>query len=153
MVGFTLGFTTYGWVFRVLVVFVSLFSFLRWNSGNLMFYRIRAILILILFTVFCTKNFLFFYAFFEFSLIPISLIILLWGYQPERVGAFFYMIFYTVFASMPLLGLLIISHGKSVTRFSELGFYSRRIDGVFIFTEIFLIAGFMVKLPAYGVHL
>lgn len=50
-----------------------------------------------------------FYFFFEFSLLPTFLLILKWGYQPERLQAGIYMIMYTVSASLPLLvGLLVI---------------------------------------------
>lgn len=44
-----------------------------------------------------------FYIFFESSLIPIFLIIIGWGYQPERIRASLYLLFYTLAASLPLL--------------------------------------------------
>jgi NADH-ubiquinone oxidoreductase chain 4 len=54
-------------------------------------------------------NTLAFYTFFELSLIPILLIILGWGYQPERLQAGLYMMLYTLFGSIPLLfGLIYV---------------------------------------------
>uniref|UniRef100_T1JLP5 NADH-ubiquinone oxidoreductase chain 4 n=1 Tax=Strigamia maritima TaxID=126957 RepID=T1JLP5_STRMM len=37
------------------------------------------------------------------SLIPIVLLVFGWGYQPERLEAGYYLIFYTLFGSLPLL--------------------------------------------------
>jgi len=48
-----------------------------------------------------------FYCWFEFSIIPIFIIILGWGYQPERIIASVTILFYTVSASLPLLILII----------------------------------------------
>jgi len=48
-------------------------------------------------------DFLWFYVRFEASLIPTLVLILGWGYQPERIQAGTYFIFYTIFASLPLL--------------------------------------------------
>jgi len=44
-----------------------------------------------------------FYFFFEASLIPTLIIIMGWGYQPERIQAGLYFLFYTLAASLPLL--------------------------------------------------
>jgi hypothetical protein len=45
-------------------------------------------------------------------LLPISLIILGWGYQPERSSAFVYMFLFTVRAALPLL-LILLGLGAS----------------------------------------
>jgi NADH-ubiquinone oxidoreductase chain 4 len=72
------------------------------NSSSLFsFFLISLNLILI--TTFLITNILHFYFMFEASLIPILLIILGWGYQPERLQAGIYIIIYTVAASLPLL--------------------------------------------------
>jgi NADH-ubiquinone oxidoreductase chain 4 len=60
---------------------------------------------------FWSLNFLGFYFFFEGSLIPTFLIILGWGYQPERLQAGVYFIFYTVTSSLPLLLSLLTMYG------------------------------------------
>jgi NADH-ubiquinone oxidoreductase chain 4 len=44
-----------------------------------------------------------FYLFFESSLIPTVFLILGWGYQPERLQAGIYLLFYTLLASLPIL--------------------------------------------------
>jgi NADH-ubiquinone oxidoreductase chain 4 len=43
------------------------------------------------------------------SLIPTIIIIMGWGYQPERLQAGIYFLFYTLSASLPLLLVLIYS--------------------------------------------
>ena len=44
-----------------------------------------------------------FYLFFERRLIPTLFLILGWGYQPERLQAGVYLLFYTLLVSLPLL--------------------------------------------------
>lgn len=55
-----------------------------------------------------------FYIFFEASLIPTFLLVIGWGYQPERLQARMYLMLYTITASLPLLlsiGMIGISSG------------------------------------------
>ena len=65
---------------------------------------------IILYCTFRKIGILSFYVFFfESRLIPTSFLILGWGYQPERVQAGIYLLFYTLLASLPLLvGILFI---------------------------------------------
>lgn len=58
---------------------------------------------LILIVAFRTSSILSFYIFFEASLIPTFLLVLGWGYQPERLQAGLYLLLYTITASLPLL--------------------------------------------------
>ena len=60
-------------------------------------------LLIILYLTFSSVNLFLFYVFFESSLIPTLLLILWWGYQPERLQAGLYLLFYTLLASLPLL--------------------------------------------------
>jgi len=48
-----------------------------------------------------------FYILFERSLLPTLLMILLFGYQPEKLQAGQYLLLYTVLASLPLLFTLL----------------------------------------------
>jgi len=61
------------------------------------------ILVIILVFAFLMSNVIYFYFFFEASLIPTLILILGWGYQPERLQAGIYIMIYTVAASLPLL--------------------------------------------------
>ena len=69
-------------------------------------------LMFILIVTFRVRNFFSFYFFFEASLVPTLLIILGWGYQPERLQAGIYFLFYTLAASLPLLLLLVYFYGE-----------------------------------------
>ena len=112
------------------------------------------IIILIILTLcmsFYVDNFLLYYIWFEISLIPIFIIILGWGYQPERILASVIIFFYTISASLPLLLCIIyIIHFLGSLDYSCIltrSFSARA--GI----SLFLILGFIVKLPCFGFHL
>lgn len=69
---------------------------------SLFIFNIR-FLLLILICTFRTINLFMFYLFFEGSLVPVLLLILGWGAQPERIQAGLYLLFYTIVVSLPLL--------------------------------------------------
>jgi len=50
-----------------------------------------------------------FYVLFELSLLPTVGIVLLFGYQPEKLGAGRYLLLYTALRSLPLLLMFIVS--------------------------------------------
>lgn len=100
---------------------------------------------------FCERIF-FFYFFFELLLIPIILLILGWGYQPERLKASRFLFLYAFFSSFPLLlGLLFIYNKTGTYRFlylSKIRFYisERKTLSCALYFSI------LVKLPIYGFH-
>nr|URH16614.1 NADH dehydrogenase subunit 4 [Termitogeton planus] len=99
---------------------------------------------------FMSVGLLSFYLFFEGSLVPTLFLILGWGYQPERVQAGIYLLFYTFLASLPLLlGILYI--------YFSLGSLCFFLVGGFGFPSIFfyfcMILAFLVSMPMFFVHL
>ena len=98
---------------------------------------------------------LYFYILFETSLIPIFLIVLFNGYQPERFSAGLALLFYTLLASLPLLFVC-----RQLVNFSSPSFLRLPFVSILTHTEnchgfIFsaaLFRGFLVKLPLYGCH-
>jgi NADH-ubiquinone oxidoreductase chain 4 len=64
-------------------------------------------MVLVLWLVFRASSYLAFYVFFEFSLVPIFLLVLGWGYQPERLPAAIRLVIYTVCASLPLFLIVV----------------------------------------------
>ena len=100
---------------------------------------------------FSTNNIIIFYFFFEWSLIPIFFIILGWGYQIERIKSSFYLLLYTLFASLPLLMFIIILINH---------YFSLSINFIFLFLffknyniYIFIIImSFLVKFPIFFFH-
>ena len=100
---------------------------------------------------FSSSNIVNFYIWFEASLIPTLILIICWGYQPERLQAGSYIILYTVGASLPLLILLI---WRCLEESSTNVFYIRlNSSSLFSGLVIFVYGAFLVKLPMYGVHL
>lgn len=123
------------------------------NSPN-NFSSIVVILALILIIAFSANNLISFYIFFEASLIPTLLLILGWGYQPERLQAGAYLIIYTITASLPLL--LIISllyfysgHISFLIPIQKIPLFSLYPSLLWI---IFILA-FLIKTPLFLTHL
>nr|UZH93073.1 NADH dehydrogenase subunit 4 [Microconema sp. 1 LLL-2022a] len=107
-------------------------------------------LLLMLCCTFASMSLFSFYLFFEASLIPTLFLILGWGYQPERLQAGVYLLFYTLLASLPLL----------IGLFNIYGFYGSlyigMLNNVSLSSVLFylsLILAFLVKMPMFMVHL
>lgn len=96
--------------------------------------------------VFTVDNILLFCILFEFSLIPISLMILGWGFQPERLTATLYILFYTITTSFPFLALVVILETPSLSSLSVLGTN-------YNWLTLFALLPFLVKLPIFIAHL
>nr|AVW86225.1 NADH dehydrogenase subunit 4 [Euthalenessa festiva] len=121
-----------------------------------MFTLLISILCIILILSFAVSNLLAFYILFEASLIPTLLLILGWGYQPERLQASMYLTLYTVCASLPLLANLtwIYSHWGHLSM--NLSFISTTLPSISSSWSIWWLlslVAFMVKMPLYFVHL
>nr|AMJ17385.1 NADH dehydrogenase subunit 4 [Rondotia menciana] len=107
-------------------------------------------LMIMLFLTFSVMNMLLFYLFFEGSLIPTLLLIIGWGYQPERIQAGMYLLFYTLFGSLPLLmGIIYIFNEINSMMFYFLKFFNKNLYMLYIC----MIFAFLVKMPMYFVHL
>lgn len=122
------------------------------KSNNYLNYFLFLILflLLILLLTFSSINLFLFYIFFESSLIPTLFLILGWGYQPERLQAGIYLLFYTLMASLPLLiSIFFISNNLLTLNIFIIINYSFYYY-YFYFTIIF---AFLVKIPIFLVHL
>nr|ALO71067.1 NADH deshydrogenase subunit 4 [Pselaphinae sp. 7 EF-2015] len=105
-------------------------------------------LMIFLFLTFSAMNLFIFYLFFEMSLIPMIILILGWGYQPERLQAGVYLLFYTLFASLPML-ISIFFYMK--TYYTLMFFYSVNINEIYIYLLMNMV--FFIKMPLFMVHL
>nr|YP_009753959.1 NADH dehydrogenase subunit 4 [Dicranocentrus wangi]QIT06440.1 NADH dehydrogenase subunit 4 [Dicranocentrus wangi] len=122
------------------------------NNSVIFFYLSVYFLMIVLVFCFFSLNLLSFYFFFEISLIPTLFIIMGWGYQPERLQAGVYFLFYTLSASLPLLVILIYFYKTLGT----LDFFSWNcLDSSFVSFFLFLgmSLAFLVKMPMFFVHL
>nr|YP_006303153.1 NADH dehydrogenase subunit 4 [Samia ricini]AEK82940.1 NADH dehydrogenase subunit 4 [Samia ricini] len=107
-------------------------------------------LLIMLYLTFSVMNLFMFYLFFEGSLIPTLLLIIGWGYQPERIQAGMYLLFYTLFASLPLfMGIFYIFNNMNSMMIYFLKFYNLN----YLLLYLSMVIAFLVKMPMYFVHL
>nr|YP_010714333.1 NADH dehydrogenase subunit 4 [Amata multigutta]WDD57561.1 NADH dehydrogenase subunit 4 [Amata multigutta] len=107
-------------------------------------------LLIMLYLTFSVMNMFMFYLFFEGSLIPTLMLIIGWGYQPERIKAGMYLLFYTLFVSLPLLmGIFFMFKEMSSMMIYFLKFMNMNMYLLYIS----MIMAFLVKMPMYFVHL
>lgn len=116
------------------------------------FLLVNAFLLLRLLLSFSCLDYILFYVCFESRLIPTIILILGWGYQPERLQAGVYILFYTLFGSLPLLVSLLGLYGVGGSAGYGLSRVSRKV-GVLNIWYVCRILAFLVKLPIFGVHL
>ena len=91
-----------------------------------------------MFLVIKTKSLLLFYISYEVSILPISLIVFLYGYQPEKLRASLYLLLYTVVRSLPLFLFIVYCR--------EFSFLSTSL------LTLPLTLTFIVKTPIYLLH-
>jgi len=96
----------------------------------------------IVLSFFSSYSLLPFYITYEFSLLPIAFLIILFGYQPEKISSTVFLLSYTILCSLPLF-YYVATSGGSV---NDLG--SSSTKGM-----VFLLSlAFMVKSPLYVLH-
>ena len=121
--------------------------FTRGNYENL-FLFVMVILIISLYITFSSLNLFIFYLFFEIRLIPTLILIIGWGYQPERIEAGIYMLFYTLFISLPIIIALFFYYINFYTL--EFILINNNLN-IYMFICINMI--FIVKIPMFFIHL
>nr|UJG45431.1 NADH dehydrogenase subunit 4 [Gerris gibbifer] len=129
-----------------LLMIMASYNLINTNSS---FYFVLTIVFLIFFLVlsFSTSSLFLFYIFFESSLIPTLLLIFGWGYQPERLSSGFYLLFYTLFGSLPLLLSIFYIYNSCNTLF-----YNLIIVDYNFYIYIGLLMGFLIKMPMIFFH-
>ena len=138
---------------------VIFFTLLASKEPRSTFILIHWLILSILFCIFVFKGGLNYFILCEIRLIPISLIVLGWGYQPERSLAFSYIFIYTFCFALPLLVVILIigsfNYQWCISQFditADPG-HNSSIRGFKLVLMLITIAAFMVKFPLYGVHL
>nr|ASY98296.1 NADH dehydrogenase subunit 4 [Decimiana sp. JZ-2017] len=133
----------------ILMILAS-YNVIRYNMYHNYFLLVVLLLLLMLYCTFCSMNMMSFYFFFEGSLLPTLFLIFGWGYQPERLQAGIYLLFYTLFASLPLLMGLMYLYNK-VNTLDFFLMYNSNYTNVYLY--ISMILAFLVKMPMFLVHL
>nr|UPX88442.1 NADH dehydrogenase subunit 4 [Oreodytes sanmarkii] len=133
----------------MLMIMASEGVYMKNNFYNLFLFFLLMLMIL-LYCTFSSMNLFLFYLFFESSLIPTLILIMGWGYQPERLQAGIYLLFYTLFASLPMMmGIFYYyNYYMSLNFFFFNDFYNFNV-----YMYISMIFAFLVKMPMYLVHL
>nr|WGL40339.1 NADH dehydrogenase subunit 4 [Tomicus piniperda] len=107
------------------------------------------LLMLSLIITFSSLNMFIFYLFFEISLVPIFILILGWGNQPERMSAGVYLLFYTLLVSLPVMIALFYLNKK----FFSLEFYFLENLDLNLLMYLCMNLVFFVKIPMFLMHL
>lgn len=123
------------------------------NKNRLIILNLSLLIFLVIF--FFSSESLNLYVIFELAVLPIFVIIVGWGYQTERLEARISLLFYTIAASLPLLGIYLWIYFNLITTKLILIEKVLNINNSFLSKIIIfcLLAAFIVKLPIYGVHL
>nr|YP_010547187.1 NADH dehydrogenase subunit 4 [Abia niui]UYK52087.1 NADH dehydrogenase subunit 4 [Abia niui] len=138
------------WIGSLMIM--SSYMIYELNLFKSYFIFIILLMLMFLYLSFSVIDLLMFYLFFESSMIPVLFLIFGWGFQLDRIQASFYLLFYTLFASLPLLISIIYLNYYSNTLCMFLYF-----EGIFSlsynYLYLFMILSFLVKMPMFLVHL
>lgn len=141
----------------VLRVWITILIILSSTSINRHLFKPKWFLVLVivllglLIITFTVSNIFMFYLAFESTLIPTLILIMGWGYQPERVQAGIYILFYTLAASLPLLVIILyIKNNVGTISIPLIRLTSIKINQ---WGYIACVLAFLVKIPIFFVHL
>nr|YP_009773421.1 NADH dehydrogenase subunit 4 [Chiton albolineatus]QIZ12644.1 NADH dehydrogenase subunit 4 [Chiton albolineatus] len=141
------------WISSLMIL--SSMKIVQKKSNPSFFCNIVVLLNVIIMMMFLQKNLFLLYIFFESSLIPTLILILVWGYQPERLQAGMYLIIYTIIGALPLLVNLIYMYSMNghLSFFLKWNFPYFESSMSFMIWWFFLMFAFLIKLPIFSVHL
>ena len=131
-------------LFRAFMVWLAIgrvvLSYFRSRSFPILW----SVLIVFCIRTFLMSNLFWFYLMFELRLLPIFIIVLFWGGQPERLRAGIYFIIYTIVFSVPLLVIII--------RIGVVYFWWPLYSIPRLLVRTIFVLPFLVKLPVFGLH-
>nr|UOA67840.1 NADH dehydrogenase subunit 4 [Angerianus maurus] len=129
-----------------LMILASSMVYKMKNNINEFLFLVTLLLVLLVLSFGVSSLFLF-YLFFELSLIPTLILIFGWGYQPERLMSGYYMLFYTLFFSLPLLLSIFYINNIYYTTFYFLIYKNNNM-----YIIVFMLMSFLVKMPLVFLH-
>nr|DBA43606.1 TPA_asm: ND4 [Bombus impatiens] len=99
---------------------------------------------------FMSMDLLMFYFMYESSLLLIFYMIMEWGYSEDRILSAFYLMFYTLVFSLPMLYLIFkLMEFTCSMNFNMMEILMLKIDS---FNFLYLLMSFLVKIPVYMLH-
>lgn len=134
------------WICRLIIL--SREKIFKLKNYCTLFLLIIILLLFRLLITFSSINLFIFYLFFEIRLLPTLILIIGWGYQPERIQAGMYLLFYTLFFSLPIMVGIFLFY-KNSSRLTY--FYLINNNNFYVYLCINLV--FLVKIPIYFIHL
>nr|YP_010272323.1 NADH dehydrogenase subunit 4 [Meloe mediterraneus]UKE80244.1 NADH dehydrogenase subunit 4 [Meloe mediterraneus] len=132
----------------LLMILASQKIYYKANWSGL-FVFVLVLLMVSLLLAFCSLNLFMFYIFFEVSLVPTLMLIVGWGYQPERLQAGIYLLFYTLFASLPMM--ISIFYYYKIYGSLEFYFMDSELKEIVLYLCMNMV--FFIKIPLFLVHL
>lgn len=133
------------WVIGLIIIHL-------YRSEELLKKQIFLFIMVVLFRFFTIKNIILFYFFFELRLIPTFILIIYWGYNPERLRSAYYILMYTLLISLPLLVYIIYIYIIIGTFRIELLILKNNLK-LRAWLYIILIGSFFIKIPIYIFHI
>jgi len=125
-----------------------------WDEVKFREYSLNLLLIgLFLALIFTVEDLLLFYVFFEAILIPMYLVIGIWGSRERKIRAVYLFFFYTLWGSLlTLVGILYIYSQTGSLNFEYLSSYPFTLtEQLFLWAAFFL--SFASKIPMFPVHI
>nr|YP_007317425.1 NADH dehydrogenase subunit 4 [Atrina pectinata]AGA63952.1 NADH dehydrogenase subunit 4 [Atrina pectinata]UZT27159.1 NADH dehydrogenase subunit 4 [Atrina pectinata] len=132
-----------------MVLLISMRGVLHKDVNSGLYLLSLTSLTFILSLCFMSSDVLWFYVFYEASLIPISVLILSWGDQPERLDAARYMVCYTIMCSAPLFFGFMSLSVKYGSFFMWFVMFKPMLPSLM---WVILSLGLLVKLPIFPLH-
>nr|AFQ62405.1 NADH dehydrogenase subunit 4 [Abraeinae sp. MJTNT-2012] len=131
------------------LMFVASYKLYMNKFYSNLFSFIMLLLLFSLIMTFGSMNLFIFYMFFEMSLIPTLFLILGWGYQPERLQAGIYLLFYTLLASLPMMISIFYLYNKLGSL--DFNYFNVNFNSIYLYMCMIIV--FLVKMPMYFIHL
>jgi proton-translocating NADH-quinone oxidoreductase chain M len=154
---FVLGLDGISLFFVILTTFlIPICILVSWTSINV-YIKEYCIAFLVLeslmIAVFCVLDLLLFYVFFESVLIPMFIIIGVWGSRERKIRAAYQIFLYTLFGSVLMLLAILLIYFQTGTTDLEILYTSKFSETRQIILWLAFFASFAVKVPMVPVHI
>nr|WIM51621.1 NADH dehydrogenase subunit 4 [Colpocephalum spinicollis] len=130
------------WIYVCMVFTLDGYSG-EFKSKSLLIISLLSLILIVMFSVMSTISF---FTLFELSMIPTMILIVGWGYQPERIAAYFNFFYFTSIPSLPFLVFVILSLSPCWM------LNTSYVEGLATVVFFLLLSLFLVKMPLYFVH-
>nr|AWV83271.1 NADH dehydrogenase subunit 4 [Kosemia yezoensis] len=135
-------------ILSIWISFLMIISSPIYKYNNMLFFLFLVLWLMIFLIIsFSTSSIMIFYICFESSLIPVMVIIMGWGYQPERIDASYYLLFYTLFASLPMLMSILFLYKYNMT-----SIFMLMCSPTNMYVYIGMMMAFLIKMPLFMFH-